>query len=212
MTVYYKNTVLIAHNAKGFDNYPILNVLIDHHGVCPDKILYNGSKIMYMHVAKGIDLTFLDFINFIGMRLSKIPECFGFEELCKGYFPHLFNTKENQSYVGPFPATKYYGCDYMDSENREKFLEWYESKKDEVFDFQKEMYKYCISDVDILRRGCMKLMEIMMAVTSKENQTEYGIDPFDYVTIASVCQAIVRCLFLEESYETEIVDEVSERP
>jgi len=103
MTSHYKNTVRIAHNAKGFDNYPILNALIDYHGVRPDKILYNGSNIIYMHVAKTLDLTFLDSISFIGMPLYKIPECFGFEELRKGYFPHLFNTVENQTYQGPYP-------------------------------------------------------------------------------------------------------------
>lgn len=56
MTSHYKNTVLIAHNAKGFHNYSVLNALIDRHGIRPDKILYNGSKIMYMHVAKKLDL------------------------------------------------------------------------------------------------------------------------------------------------------------
>lgn len=95
MTRHYRNTVLIAHNAKGFDNYPVLNALINRHGVCPNKILYNGSKIMYMHVAHGLDLTFLDSLNFIGMKLLKIPECFDLAELQKGYFPHLFNTTEN---------------------------------------------------------------------------------------------------------------------
>lgn len=50
MTPHYNTTVLIAHNAKGFDNYPVRNALIDHIAVVPDKILYNGSKIIYMHV------------------------------------------------------------------------------------------------------------------------------------------------------------------
>ena len=58
---------------------------------------------MYMHVAKELDLTFLDSLNFLGMRLSKLPGCFDLKELCKGYFPHLFNTSENQHYVGPYP-------------------------------------------------------------------------------------------------------------
>jgi hypothetical protein len=38
--------------------------------------LYNGSKIIYMHVAKGLDLTFRDSLNFLGMRLSMLPGCF----------------------------------------------------------------------------------------------------------------------------------------
>ena len=72
MTPHYKNTVLIAHNAKGFDNYPVLNYLIDHHVAKRNKILYKGSKIMYMHVAHGSDLTFIDSLNFIQMKLPEI--------------------------------------------------------------------------------------------------------------------------------------------
>jgi hypothetical protein len=33
-----------------------------------------------------------------------------------------------------------------------------------------------------------------------------GVDPFDYVTIALVCQGIFRTLFLEETYETMVLD------
>jgi hypothetical protein len=50
----------------------------------------------------------------------------------------------------------------MESGDREKFLEWYESKKDKIFDFQKEIHEYCFSDVDILRRGCMKFRNLLM--------------------------------------------------
>lgn len=52
-----KNTILIAHNAKSFDLYPILEVLIDRHSIRPDRIIYNGSKIMYMHIANKLNLT-----------------------------------------------------------------------------------------------------------------------------------------------------------
>lgn len=85
-----KNTILIAHNAKSFDLYPILEVLIDRHSIRPDKIIYNGSKVMYMHIANKLNLTFLDSLNFLPMKLAKIPEAFGLEELSKGFFPHFF--------------------------------------------------------------------------------------------------------------------------
>jgi len=150
-------------------------------------------------------LTFPGSINFLGMRLSKIPECFDLNELCKGYLPHLFNTSENQHYVvGLYTYTKFYSCDYMESGDREQFLEWYESKKDKIFDFQNEIHEYCVSDVDILRRGCMKFRNLLMEVTSTKK--DEGVDPFDYVTIASVCQGIFRKLFLEETYETMVLD------
>ena len=46
--------------------------------------------------------------------------------------------------------------------DKEKFDEWYETTHNNTFNFEKEMYKYCKSDVhvDILRRGCTKLREL----------------------------------------------------
>jgi len=42
--------------------------------------------------------------------------------------------------------------------------------------------------VDILRRGCLELRRLIA-----------NIDPFQYITIASVCQAIYRNLFLPKN-------------
>ena len=72
----------------------------------------------------------------------------------------------------------------MKPDERTKFLKWYEERVREnyVFDFKKEILKYCRSDVDILRRGIMKLREDFIEL---EN-----IDPLRYITIASVCMTI----------------------
>lgn len=56
-----------------------------------------------MHIAQKLYLTFVDSLTFLPMKLAKIPEAFGLQELCKGSFPHFFNTKANQNYVGPYP-------------------------------------------------------------------------------------------------------------
>lgn len=210
-----KNTILIAHNAKSFDLYPILDVLIDRHSIRPDKIIYNGSKIMYMHIAKKLNLTFLDSLNFLPMKLAKIPEAFGLEELSKGYFPHFFNTKEHQNYVGPYPALEDYGYNFMSSGERQKLVTWHASKSSEIFNFQEEMLKYCRSDVDILRRGCMAFRKTVLQATTTETSNvrpdgaisttiKDGVDPFDYVTIASVCMGIYKTLFLKHNTEVEI--------
>lgn len=124
MTPHYRNTVLIAHNAKGFDSYLILKAVIDHHFVQPDRILYSGSKVMMFHVAKKLNLKFLDSLNFLGMKLSKIPKCFDLEEFSKGYFPHLFNTTENQNYVRHYPGIECYVVDYMSANDKKSFMEW----------------------------------------------------------------------------------------
>ena len=72
----------------------------------------------------------------------------------------------------------------MKSDEQTKFLKWYDDHVSEnyVFDFQKEIIEYCQSDVDILRRGMMKLREDFIQL---EN-----IDPLRYITIASVCMTI----------------------
>lgn len=78
------------------------------------------------------------------MKLAKIPLAFGLEELSKGYFPHLFNTRENQTYMGRYPDPQYYGIDYMSSDERKKFLEWYKKKKKKYLTSKKK-YKSSVN-------------------------------------------------------------------
>ena len=106
------------------------------------------------------------------------------DELKKGYFPQYFSKDCNKSYVGPIPSMKHYGYNQMKPDERTKLLKWYDDCVSEnyVFDFQKEIIQYCRSDVDILRRGMMKLRDDFIQL---EN-----IDPLRYITIASVCMTI----------------------
>jgi len=53
------------------------------------------------------------------------------------------------------------------------------------------MYEYCKSDVDILRKGCLKYRELLIDIAN--------IEPFQYVTLAGVCQAIYKSEFLPEN-------------
>ena len=78
----------------------------------------------------------------------------------------------------------YYGYDEMKKADRERFDEWYPTTDGKTFEYKLQMYHYCKSDVDILRRGCLKLRELFIQIAN--------IDPFQYITITSVCQAIYR--------------------
>ena len=84
------------------------------------------------------------------MKLANFQKTFGMEELGKGYFPHLFNKKENETYIGPIPPTPYYNPNGMSPSDREKFMEWHNGMRDSnyVFNFQEEIVAYCRSDVD----------------------------------------------------------------
>ena len=85
----------------------------------------------------------------------------------------------------------------MKPDKRKEFMTWYEEHKTDAFDFQKELLRYCRSDVDILRRCCIKFPEMLKSMTRKGENA--GIDPFESsITIASAGQRVFCTNFLEE--------------
>lgn len=97
----------------------------------------------------------------------------------KGYYPFLFNTKENKTYIGPIPDVKYFGADAMSNYDRERFLNWHNQQVNEniIFNNRNELIKYCKLDVEILRKSCAKF--------SIDFWEKNKIDPFvDAITIA----------------------------
>lgn len=207
----HSNFTAIAHNSRAYDSYFIYSYLMDQ-SICPDPIIFAGTKIMYMYVQR-INLRLLDSLNFLPMPLDKLPKSFGLKELKKGFFPHLFNTKENQNVIlSTLPDKKYYNPESMSKDKREEFLTWYEKNKNCNFDFKKEIKEYCVSDVDILLRACCEFRELMLKATGDEEKIEdihnmifktvytNAVDPFSFLTIASVCIGIFRTKFLPEDW------------
>ena len=218
----HKNVTVIAHNARGYDAYFLYNEMLKHSNV-PNPIIFSGTKIMYMKLDKGLNIRILDSLNFLPMPLAKLPKSFGLKEMKKGFFPHFYNTKENQNAVlSGLPHKKYYDPDSMSKGRREEFLDWYEQHKNETFDFQKEMKEYCVSDVNILLQACWKFRQMLRnqtgieeEVTDLENLMKVSIlknavDPFSFITIASVCMGIFRAKFLTEKWSILTTDKAQE--
>ncbi|WAR09982.1 ZN358-like protein [Mya arenaria] len=184
----------ICQNFKGYDSYPILHYL--HENAVLPEVITTGSKYMSINVPV-CNMRMIDSLNFIPMALADMPGSFGETELAKGYFPHLFNRKENQKVVLPhLPGLHYYTPYSMKPEARTKFLKWYEENKNTPFDFQREILRYCQSDVDILRKCCLKFRALFMDLTKVGDSK--GIDPFEKcITIASACNLVYRTLFLD---------------
>ena len=186
----HQGAIAIAHNLRGYDGF----LLCEHFykKLLLPKLILNGAKIMSMELEEAV-IKFRDSLNFLPMPLKALPKTFGLTELKKGYFPHFFNRKENQTYVGPLPPVEDYDADSLSAKERKDFLAWYEELKSAqyLFNFEQEIEEYCRSDVDILRRCCLKFKQLM--------EETCHLDPFKYcVTIASACNRVFRQEFLEE--------------
>ena len=182
--------IVVAHNFQGYDGYFIQNYL--NKNAVKYEVILRGAKILSMTIPM-FNIKFIDSLNFIPMSLAKFPKTFGKTELCKGYFPHLFNKEENQNYVGSIPCQADYGANFMKPEAREAFLAWHKEQVESgyEFNFREEIVKYCRSDVDILRKCCMAFREMLRDITD--------IDPFEKcLTIASYCHEVYRTNFLKK--------------
>ncbi|CAM5130676.1 unnamed protein product [Natator depressus] len=199
----FRDYTFLAHNSKGYDAYFCVRQLLKEK-MCIE-LITQGSKLMCVEV-KALGIRFIDSLNFLPMKLSKLPQAMGFEG-CKGYFPHFFNTLENQNYVGPMPGVEHYGVESMMPREKAEFLDWYQDHSSETFDLQKELAYYCQQDVKILRQACILYRKEIMNMTEKVDLVEREpgkfteiklcIDPFRYITLASVCMAMYRFMFLE---------------
>ena len=117
-----------------------------------------GTKILSF---KSDRLTFKDSQCFLPFPLANSPANFGIEKLCKGFFPHKFNTLENQDYDGPMPDTSYYDPDGMSAKKKAEFERWYAEKVATNYRFvmRREMEAYCESDLKLFKAGCQKFRE-----------------------------------------------------
>ena len=177
-----RKVVCLAHNFKGYDSYFILEE--SYRKYLKAGQLVNGAKILSLSLA---GLTFLDSLSFLPMPLAVFPKAFGLTELKKGFFPHFFNTNENQDYVGPIPAKDYYDPAGMSTSKKEEFEAWHQARVAENYEFHfaYELLAYCQSDVRLLKEGCQKF--------AAEFQELAGFNPFEHcVTIASACNRFFR--------------------
>ena len=184
----YKSTV-IAHNQAGYDGRFILQWCLNR-GLHPTQYIRQGSRIMYM-AFKKYKLRFVDSLHFFLEPLAKLSLTYNIDTI-KGFFPHLFNIPENQNYIGCMPSEELYGVKNMNADTyKKKFKPWYDGAKYErQWNFKEEMIKYCRADVEVLSKAVLTFRKMF--------KDKLDIDPFRYVTLASLCMAIFRGCFLPE--------------
>ena len=107
----FNKVVCIAHNASGFDANFILEYLIEKHSErTKPTVILSGCKIVLMEYNS---MKFFDSLMYFHMPLSSLPKAYGFAEITKGTFCHLFNTPKNQSYKCPIPPVEMFATDTM---------------------------------------------------------------------------------------------------
>jgi len=97
-------------------------------------------------------------------------------------------------------------------------MKWHEVKitNNEVFDFASEIVAYCRSDVDILRKACLCFRNMLLDIAGSSEVTlndqggemvseiQGAVDPFNELTIASVCSKVFRSKFLKENWNVKL--------
>ena len=162
------------------------------------------------------NLRFVDTLQFFQSPLADLSDTYNIDTI-KGHFPHLFNTRENQNYIGKIPAEDAFGVKNMskdkyhyieyesDGETVKKesgFLPWYKSQENRTdWNFREEMIKYCRADVELLSKAVLKFRQMF--------KQDLDVDPFRYVTLASLCMSVYRGKFLPD--ETIVANEQNKK-
>lgn len=185
---HYKFTA-IAHNSAGYDAIFILKYLMENLCVKPKKIIFRGTKLIYL-MLPVTQLRLVDSYQLIPQPLHALPKQFGLDKAGKGFTPYLFNTVENEHYVGPYPEPHYFSPGTMSKERKDEFETWYAKKKDKTYDHHEKLKKYCQQDVQVLMEACLLFRDEFLHAT--------GVDPFSLTTLAGVCMTVFRKMFLQE--------------
>ena len=173
-----REVIVVFHNLKAFDGIFLINELYQQQRQVNNQLTV-GAKVLSFTSGP---LKFIDSLCFLPMPLASFSSTFNLTELKKGFFPHLFNTPENQQYVGRIPDLEFYDPDGMMPAKKEELLHWHDEqvRRNVTFIFKEELIAYCKSDVNLLKQGCQKFQE--------EFQSQAGFNPMHKcVTIASAC-------------------------
>lgn len=191
-----------AHNMKGYDGRMVFEYLIDRF-TPPQSVTWNGSKIMQMQYGK---IHFRDTLLHLPASLAQLPKMMGLDEnkYKKGFFPYLFNTPENQDYVGPLPSQQYFDPDTMKPKKREEFEKWHREYAQQIgnqYTFKKELIEYCQSDVQILAETIKAYMTQQMS--------RYPLNPLSVMTIASYAMSLYKLYHMPDDcfYRLSILED-----
>jgi hypothetical protein len=183
----FEDFVVLAHNAKSFDNVFVLNKAVQNKEL-DIKVVYSGSKINMIRFAnKEINIVFKDTLNFMPHSLDAMPGVFGISGIRKTKFPYrkLIPGSDGIDYVGPLPPKDDFDTLLLKTDkDRAEFDVIYAEMElkysNTPYVLKQVLREYCINDVEVLQQCAEKYAGLVKSVT--------GFDPFLFdLTLAGVC-------------------------
>jgi hypothetical protein len=181
------NSLLIAHNAGGYDSVFLVKFLFGYGETCNgNNVLKCKGNFTNLYTNKTIEIIIKDSLKLINMRLDEFPGCFFPNEaktFVKEVMPYNLYTKTNIEKVfcnidDGIEILKLAGKNDKDIKQFQDNIDKWKLKKDNTFDIITYADIYCKRDVDILERGYEIFRGWMLELT------KYDIDKI--TTLASL--------------------------
>jgi hypothetical protein len=122
----FGKNIFIAHNGSGYDTRLVYSYVCNALNEWEIKTIMTGCKIMELSLQGKTK--FRDSLLHLPGSLAALASKKGFNlNVEKGYFPHLFNSIENQNYIGPIPDEGYFDMTFAakDATAIKEFKDWY---------------------------------------------------------------------------------------
>jgi len=181
------NSILIAHNAGGYDSTFIVKFLVDYNEVCrANDVLICSGVFKNFYLNRDVHLKIKDSLKLINMRLEEFPECFFPNEknnFKKEVMPYNLYTKNNIEKIycpiqEGIEILKQAGKEQIDINQFLDNIDKWNIKKNDTFDIITYADIYCERDVDILERGYEIFRGWMIQLT--------GFDVDNIISLASL--------------------------
>lgn len=202
----FQDTVWIAHNGGGYDHHFWLRYAermnIEHDFTPSPNSDHRYLKIHF----KEKNIILLDFVNFVTDSLKNIAISFNLP-VTKGDFPHRFNKKVNESYIGPVPSFDHEEDYWLvnskkSSQDVRELKEFYDTLLQEYcnceydenyvqhlglclhcykpcWDFQENLKKYCMLDVVVLAEACKMYRDKLLDFVAEEGDFNWIASSID---------------------------------
>ena len=142
----FTNQVFVAHNSSNFDSILLIEGLTSED-ITPS-VLSKGNKLLCISINE-FNIQFIDSIRYIKASLAKCCKVFKLSEK-KGTFPLKANHRDYYNKNGIVPQFHLF-INENDSQNViEEKKQWYQNRKQSLWNFKKEIAAYCTDDSLIL--------------------------------------------------------------